>query len=727
MNRNERTNQTIGIIALCAALAATGAEAALSTSKSVNSVTRSSSSVAEQISGITWAGGNLYYAVDDNDKKLYPLTIEINSSSGEITSHSIGTGVSMTSANDMEGCAYDPCSGNVWVSQESGPYIREYNPNTGAIVKTSPVPAIQKQYYGNFSLEALTISGDGKTMWTANEEALKVDGTNSTKSAGSVVRLTRLVRDSVYDNWTPNGEWAYLTQPVGSDPWIYNGDVKTRSGVAGLCALPDGTLLVLERNLCGDNWLDATFYNRIYAIAPSEFSAAKDVSGIASLKTASSYTKVTKTSLFNKEVGWVNYEGICLGPRLDDGSCVLILVADGGNCTCKLGTLTLSGIDVKKMSFDGPTGCEPFGGPYRYVSGVPVTAMLPGAGNPYEENQVVHSSWIMSNSMQKGEGSVANFTVSANEDTLTWLMKTNATLPILEADSFEHVALGTTANPSDLPGWSGGEDGYVAAKSYSPALPPGYPLNRETHTQVLEVDGNVTRTYDTSIAGGVILDTMVRATLPTPDSPVTDNTDCFIAFHFDEQGHPMLQHGDRNGNAIRARARSGAGGNDPVRTVLSENTYTNGQWLRLTIKVDRPSGTWCHVSIDGSACVTSGGAYQPGSNPQMDGAWYRALSTNEVISAIELKGTGAVDDVTLFTPTANDPNSEFPEFKVTDENDNRLPNADFYEWLNENGLPLDPNADVDGDGFSSLKEYQKGTDPWDKSSHPVIPTVFFGK
>ena len=27
------------------------------------------------ISGITWAGGDLYYAVDDNDGKLYPLTL----------------------------------------------------------------------------------------------------------------------------------------------------------------------------------------------------------------------------------------------------------------------------------------------------------------------------------------------------------------------------------------------------------------------------------------------------------------------------------------------------------------------------------------------------------------------------------------------------------------------------------------------------------------------------
>ena len=60
----------VGLPAACAALTIT----------TVSQATRPSSATygAEQISGITYAGGDLYYAVDDNDKKLYPITLKIN-------------------------------------------------------------------------------------------------------------------------------------------------------------------------------------------------------------------------------------------------------------------------------------------------------------------------------------------------------------------------------------------------------------------------------------------------------------------------------------------------------------------------------------------------------------------------------------------------------------------------------------------------------------------------
>ena len=177
------------------AVGSTSANAALSIT-TVSQVTRPSSATygAEQISGITYAGGDLYYAVDDNDKKLYPITLKINRDTGSLASGTngmdIGTGVVMSGGNDMEGCAFDPASGKVWISQETSALIREFDPSSGDLLRSAPVPAIQKQYYGNYSLEALTISGDGMTMWTANEEALKVDGELATNSVGSVVRLT---------------------------------------------------------------------------------------------------------------------------------------------------------------------------------------------------------------------------------------------------------------------------------------------------------------------------------------------------------------------------------------------------------------------------------------------------------------------------------------------------------------------------------------------------------
>ena len=695
-------------IFVVAAFAAAGVEALTVTT--VSHVTRPSSSTygAEQISGITYAGGDLYYAVDDNDNKLYPITLAINRANGQLASGtngiSIAAGVTMSGANDAEGCAFDPCTGRLWVSEETGARIREYDVSSGALVRTAPVPTIQQQQYvGNYSLEALTIAGDGKSMWTANEEALKVDGALATNSVGSVVRLTKFVRNSVHDNWTADGQWAYETQPIGTAK-----DSNTRSGVSGLCALPDGNLLVLERR-CYQGGIFPDFNIRVYQV---NFSGATDIRNISSLKTAT-YTKTTKTLLWQYTEGsdMPNYEGICLGPRLSDGSCVIVIISDGGSYAEEgIFTLKCSGLDVRTMNFAGNENSEPYGGPYRYVNGTSVTATLPSAGNLYyEAKKVVHAAWRFLNDASKhGEGSTATFNVTA-DDTLEWSSATNATLPILEADSFERIAVHTEAD--GIAGWSG--DGWVEAASYSPALPPGYPLSQEDHTQVLKVDGDVTRAYSGIPANGVILDTMICATLPTQDSPVADLEDGILAFHFDEEGHPVLQHGNRNSETIR-RSKSNA----PIHTVLSDNTYTNGQWLRLTVKVERPVGiTWCHVSIDGEACVTDAGICSP-TNMIAGGAWYRSLSPSDKVSAIELKGSGAVDDVTIYTATGE------PEF---DNNGGALTNGVPYQWFWDNGLPFDPDFDADGDTFSSLREYLKGTDPWDKTSHPPFPTFFSGK
>ena len=62
--------------------------------------------------GITYAGGNQYYAVrdhnDNNLAELYPLTININPSTGEILSHSFDSPIELIGNGDSEGVAYDP-------------------------------------------------------------------------------------------------------------------------------------------------------------------------------------------------------------------------------------------------------------------------------------------------------------------------------------------------------------------------------------------------------------------------------------------------------------------------------------------------------------------------------------------------------------------------------------------------------------------------------------------
>ena len=83
-------------------------------------------------------------------------------------------------------------------------------------------------------------------MWTANEEALTCDGPISAYGQTTTVRLCKFTRTTVHDAWTPAGQFPYTTEPWERQ---YNYSSKARHGVADLCALPDGSLLVLERDL----------------------------------------------------------------------------------------------------------------------------------------------------------------------------------------------------------------------------------------------------------------------------------------------------------------------------------------------------------------------------------------------------------------------------------------------------------------------------------------------
>lgn len=654
-----------------------------------------SSTNGVQMSGITWVGGNNYYVVDDNDGKIYPMTIVINPATGAVTSNSTGNGVTVSGAKDMEGCAYDAFSGKVWISDE-GTYnnrsvlanIREVDPETGKIFRKVAIPDPLLDYYSNFSFEALTISGDGKTMWTANEESLVCDGTNSTLTAGSTVRLTKFTRTKFDAAWELAGEWAYLTQPI-RDASGQNLVDNARNGVAALTALPDGTLLVLERGYRQWGGLADDFKNYIYQV---NFSGATDISGFSSLTNGVPYNRVSKTLLWSDmTLKIVNYEGMCLGPRLNDGSCALVVISDGGSSgNEKIMTLKLTGLDIRTLNFVGPEGCIPLGGPYRYVAGTTATATHTSAGNPYESELVEQPAWALPAHQKTGLGSTASFAITT-DDTLTWCTSTNEAAAILAADSFERITAGTEA--TSLPGWSG--DGVVAEASYALPLPPGYPLARETHNGVLMVDGDAERDYTAIPADGIVLDASIRATLPSADSPVAD-ANGIAALHFDNDGHVVLQHRSADGTAR-------------LRTILSDRTFKNGDWLRVTVCMNFADGsTWCSVRIDGSACATDAGVRAPG-DLASPGIWHRALSDgSRKISFLALKGTGAIDDATLYAE------SGIPELN-TGDGAAAYTNGVPFLWLFRNSLPWDTSFDADGDGADSLSECAAGTDPWDAS------------
>jgi hypothetical protein len=260
--------------------------------------------------------GNQWYAVSDGGGLLYELAIGVDASSGQIVSRSVVGSLALAAGSDLEGLVYFALGGSVLASDEVGPAIRRYQLSDGAVLGSVAVPAIFSQIRPNFSLESLSQRAAAHpandALWTANEEALVVDGPLSTSSAGTIVRLQR------YDaSLTPDGQWAYVTDPYPGGPFLG----QQRSGVADLLALENGELLVLERSFS-----DQLFRARIYQV---DLGGATDTSALTSLAT-DPFTPVTKTLLWQVAGVTQNYEGLAVGPPLAMGDRSLLLVADDG-------------------------------------------------------------------------------------------------------------------------------------------------------------------------------------------------------------------------------------------------------------------------------------------------------------------------------------------------------------------------------------------------------------
>jgi hypothetical protein len=266
--------------------------------------------VPEELSGITHVEGDSFYAVSDDGSGIWPMQIGIDRATSVITNCVMGRNVRV--GGDNEGIAWDAQRRTVFVTDEKTHAIGEINPETGKLVAEVHLPDHHRKRRRNRGLEALALSPNGEFLWTANEEALSGDGDASSVEKGTVVRLTRFRRQNGAA-WAHDGEWAYLTDAIGGGK-----TKRMRSGVSDLCVLEDGTLLVLERELSRKG-VDPAYRARLYAVRPGR-DLPFDVK-----------RPIAKKLLFGADTGSANYEGVCLGPKLDNGDRTLVMVSDGGD------------------------------------------------------------------------------------------------------------------------------------------------------------------------------------------------------------------------------------------------------------------------------------------------------------------------------------------------------------------------------------------------------------
>lgn len=199
-------------------------------------------------------------------------------------------------------------------------------------------------FYPNYNFESLAFDSVRQYLWTIPESTLRKDGQPATPQNGLPNRL-RLMRldwgkmkeDSNKEEYSEQvsskKDSRYMTTyayQMDQPSTHKKADIYVM-GVSELCALPDGLLLVLEREAFIPKIKIGAFCNcKLYLINPlnsEEFSMKEKFSSDTPFLKKRLLTE-WKTGLSLSKRSFANYEGMCLGPKLEDGSQVVILLSD---------------------------------------------------------------------------------------------------------------------------------------------------------------------------------------------------------------------------------------------------------------------------------------------------------------------------------------------------------------------------------------------------------------
>lgn len=278
-------------------------------------------------SGLTWLGGDRYAVVSDktSESGFFRFRIQIDSVSGDIKDV-VNEGFQSSGElnKDEEGIAFFPKDSTLFISREADNSILEYGMNGKLTGRKLAIPSVFSTATLAYSFEALTYNTYTHRFWTTSESTLKTDGEQANEK--NQVK-NRLRFQSFDDSFVPQEQYAYLMDAAESHPSVSN----YAMGVPAMAALDDGKLLVLEREFVVTSSKIGSFVeNKIYCVDPSK---SMTISQEKALDADSPYMQKTliatwKTSLGLLRQNLANYEGMCLGPRLADGSQVIVLCAD---------------------------------------------------------------------------------------------------------------------------------------------------------------------------------------------------------------------------------------------------------------------------------------------------------------------------------------------------------------------------------------------------------------
>lgn len=279
---------------------------------------------AGNYSGMSHLADNLYMLADDKyvSDGYRLVEIETDSVSGQIEKVvDKGFVVGANNKNrDAEGVAFLPHRQSVMVVGEADSMIKEYSLDGKAEGRQLQL----EKGVGNGGYESLAYDGSRGLLFTCTESPLPEDLQTDDNEPWRF-RIQAIDESSL----KVLGSWLYVAdKPVGKAYKAGN----YAFGISELTALDNNKVLVLERECyVPKKKIGAWVRNKIYCVTLSKnhgFSENLYGSTQAVDKTLV-YEWKTKMNLTARS--FANYEGMCLGPTLTDGSRTLLLCADSQN------------------------------------------------------------------------------------------------------------------------------------------------------------------------------------------------------------------------------------------------------------------------------------------------------------------------------------------------------------------------------------------------------------
>ena len=195
---------------------------------------------------------------------------------------------------DMEGICYRPSTNTLFISGEADNEVYEYTLDAQRTGRRLAMPDNIKRASHNYGLEALTYDAVNHLFYTTTERPLPGDSLIRLLAFGDDLQLKR--------------EYLYQPDQPLSPKHIY--------GVSEVCALSDGRLLVMERQIRVPRLkIGASTLTRIYEVTPgSDEHLQKQL--VTEFR--------TRLSITSRK--FANFEGLCqVSPSL------LLLIADSQN------------------------------------------------------------------------------------------------------------------------------------------------------------------------------------------------------------------------------------------------------------------------------------------------------------------------------------------------------------------------------------------------------------